>query len=458
MHARLKTLAVLVGLTIAGTASAAVTAEEAKKLGTTLTPWGAEIAGNKDGTIPAYTGGLKNPPPSYDPAKPGIRPDPFANEKPLLSITPANYTQHADKLSEGQKAMFKKYATFRMDVFPSHRTFKYPKAFLDNSIKNATSCKLTADGLGLENCWGGTPFPIPKNGSEMMWNRILKFQAYSFGIDDAQSTVVDVSGNKIDTSGWSTRTLNTPFDPKRSTPLGSDEMWDLRRMDYHSPVRKAGEKLVIHDSLDMNNVGRKAWTYLAGQRRIKLSPDVGYDTPSPTGAGIGTVDDSSLFFGQLDRYNFKLVGKKELYIPYNMYKIQDQTVCGRDVVLTKQHLNPDCVRWELHRVWVVEATLKEGKRHIYPRRTFYFDEDLLGGAGVAESYDASGAIYRFVQMHPTSFYEAEGGQSEEFTVYDLQTGSYVRQAYSLNKTGWVVTKPMPSAWYTPEALAGSGVK
>ena len=99
-----KSAAVALAITGCLSASAEVSPDEAKQLSDTLTPWGAEKAGNKDGSIPAYTGGLTKPPASYDPAKKGMLPDPFADEKPLYSVNAKNMAQYADKLSEGVKA------------------------------------------------------------------------------------------------------------------------------------------------------------------------------------------------------------------------------------------------------------------------------------------------------------------------------------------------------------------
>ena len=83
---------------------AAVSPQEAAQLGTTLTPLGAEKAGNADGSIPAWTGGLK---PGAAPVDAnGFLGDPFANEKPLFVITAANVAQYKDKLTPGQQALF----------------------------------------------------------------------------------------------------------------------------------------------------------------------------------------------------------------------------------------------------------------------------------------------------------------------------------------------------------------
>ncbi|WP_079435173.1 DUF1329 domain-containing protein [Zoogloea sp. LCSB751] len=456
-----KTLTLMLALGASGIAGAALTPEEIKQLGTTLTPWGAIKAGNADGSIPAYSGGIE-PPPSYDPKKPQFRPDPFANEKPLFSITAANMAKYEDKLSAGQKEMLKKYATFRIDVYPSHRTAKYPKYVIDNTLKNAASCALAPNLLQLAGtCFGGVPFPIPKNGAEVMWNRTLKYDQYAYQSPGQTSTLVDRSGRRVETGSFAYWQTYPHYEPGRSKPISSDDILEYGRVDWTGPARKAGEKLVLHDSVDMLNVGRRAWTYLPGQRRVKLSPDVAYDTPSPAGGGVGTVDDTQVFYGAQDRYNYKLVGKKEIFIPYNTFRLHDEKLCPSDKVFTPNHLNPDCVRWELHRVWVVEATLKEGKRHIYPRRTIYWDEDIPA-VGMADNYDDAGKIFRVSQINYYPFYETTGHNPHEFVVHDLNSGAYVRQAYTPAEGGMmVVTKPTEAkqaGFYDSAAIAQEGVR
>lgn len=230
----------------AGMAAAAVSPEEAKQLGDKLLPWGAEKAGNKDGTIPAYTGPIK-PPANYDPKNPGYRPDPFANEKLLFSIDAKNMGNYADKLSEGIKAMLKKYPSYRLDVYPSHRMVNNPKLFNDNALKNSTACKTSDNGLKLDGCWAGTPFPIPKNGAEVMWNRLLKYDGYSLFTKAAASTVVDVNGNRS-VAGVPDFWMYYPiFNPAKNTPIGPNEPYEKIRLDYSAPARKAGEKLVVHE-------------------------------------------------------------------------------------------------------------------------------------------------------------------------------------------------------------------
>jgi len=451
-------IATALTVVFAGPASAALSADEVKALGTTYTPWGAEKAGNKEGTIPAYTGPVAAPA-NYDAKNPGYRPDPFAAEKPLFSIDAKNMDKYAGKLSEGIKAVMKKYPGYRIDVYPSHRTANYPKWYLDNTMKNATGgCKTANDGLQITGCFGGLPFPFPKTGSEAMWNRQLKFDASAAMSANMTGTVVDSQGNRTVTGIGTMWFQYDIFDPARTTPIGDQEIFTRLRIDYNEPARKAGEKLIVHDSIDNMNVGRRAWSYLPGMRRVKLAPDIAYDTPSPTGGGAGTVDEAAVFYGSLDRYDFKLVGKKELFIPYNTYKVRDAKQCPSSVAMsTKNHLNPDCVRWELHRVWEVKATLKPGKRHVYPTRTIYWDEDLPG-VGISDNYDSSGQIFRVTHSLPIAFYETPGHSTDEWVTMDLATGNYARQEDVTDKGGWIPIPFKPASFYASEALAGEGVR
>ena len=435
---------------------AAATSDEIKQIGTLFLPWGAEKAGNADGTIPAYTGPI-SPPNTYDPSKPGLRPDPFADEKPLFSVDSQNMAQYADKLSEGIKAMLERHPTYRLDIYPSHRTASYPQLFQENASKNALSCKTKDDGLALDGCFAGTPFPFPKTGNEVMWNRLLKFDQFAFQTEGMASTVVDTRGTRTVTGVGKMYIQYPIFDPKRTEPISADEIYEMLRIDFNEPARKNGEKLIVHDSIDMVKTGRRAWQYLPGQRRVKLAPDLSYDTPSPTGAGVSVVDESAVFYGALDRYDFKLLGKKEMFIPYNAYKIRDPSVCPNAMAEGKNHLNPDCMRWELHRVWAVEATLKEGKRHVYPRRVLYWDEDLPG-VGVGDAYDSTGKIYRGSHSIPITFYEGVGHMTDEWATYDLASGAYNRQQNATMTGGWIVTDPRPATFFSAGALTGGGIR
>ena len=453
-------LAGLVAVAFSTPTLAAVSAEEAKQLGgSVLTAWGAEKAGNKEGTIPAYTGEGVKAPVGYSSAKPLDRPDPFANEKPLFTITAQNATQYADKL-DGLAEMFKKYPNYRMDIYPSHRTAFFPKWVLENAARNATSCKGENNDLKLVGCYGAIAFPIPKNGNQVMWNHLTTFvsQAWAGG---SESYVVSNNGSVSMVGAQDGWEQSPYYDSTKKTAADPNSVYWMVRLDDTAPARKVGQKLVLIDALDNLNLGRRAFQYVPGQRRVKLAPDLNYDTPSPTGGGVMTMDDGKVFLGPLDRYDWKLVGKKEKFIPYNNFKLlAEHTTCKSDVVFTKSFVNPDCVRWELHRVWKVEAILKPGFRHIYAKRNFYWDEDGFGN-GVAENFDASGKLYRLNVGTGFPYWASEdGGMMADLNViYDLQTGHYLFNGFTGNPGfGWVPSKRKDSVFFSPEALAGEGIR
>lgn len=434
-------------------AQAAVDSEAAQQLREALTPWGAERAGNADGSIPAYTGTVK-PAASFNPATPGERPDPFAGEQPIVTITASNMAQFRDKLSEGAQALLQKYPSFRMDVYPSHRTANYPQWVQENSIKNATRCKTINGGLGVADCFGGVPFPIAKDGYEVMWNKLLRFESPSFAYR-GQGWFVTPTGVPV-LQAENMQTMEYPYYDKSKTSFGATDSYWLYRIDYKKPTRKAGESLMLHDSIDPVNTGRRVWQYIPGQRRIKLAPDVAYDTPSPESAGAANVDDGVLFNGALDRFDWKLVGKKELYIPYNDFKLNDPKQCPTSRTLVQGTLLPDCVRWELHRVWVVEATLKAGARHNYHKRVFYFDEDVF--TGISDNYDSAGKLYRTAQTFYSPRYESDGHDATTTVVYDLSSGAYSTLSYKVDVGGTYDVPKKDARFWSPDAMAASSAR
>jgi len=441
------TASLLVGCT--GIACGAITAEEAKKLGTTLTPIGAEKAGNRDGSIPEYTGGLTTAPAGFKKGS-RLRPDPFAGEKPLFSIDQKSEAKYADKLTDGQKQLMKKYPGFRMDVYKTHRTAAFPKYVNDNTIKQATTTKTANNGLSLVGAHAAYPFPIPKDGYEAMWNHIIRFNGVSLQ-HNPRSWVVNASGRPTMTYQLD-ELLDWPYwDPKRNS---SELFWRLKDI-ATGPPRNVGEMLLVLDPLDMYGKGRRAWQYLPGQRRTKLAPDINYDTPNTQLNGATAYDEWCLFLGSMDRFKFKLVGKKEMYVPYNNYKL----VYGSkaDQLLTPKHINPDFVRWELHRVWVVEATLQPGKRHIYSKRVFYLDEDSWT-ALASDEYDARGQLYRSAFMYMVQNYDVLTPYSFTHGFYDFNSNLYTLDV-NVAETGGVVYKAvLPDKEWGPDALAGSGVR
>lgn len=432
-----------------GFAQAVVTAEEAKKLGTTLTAIGAEKAGNATKTIPDYTGGLTTPPAGFK-AGDGIRPDPFVGEKPLFSIDAKNMAQYEANLTEGAKALMKAYPTFRIDVYKTHRTVAFPKFVLDNTVANATKAKTTNDGRSMQGAHAGFPFPIPQSGYEAMWNHLVRFNGPAYE-SKYRNLNVDASGRPtLSTEGQSVQEY--PFwDANRKEV---ETYWRIK-LNYTGPARRAGEALLLVDPIDIGQKDRRAWAYLPGQRRVKVAPDFSHDTPNAGTAGATTWDDTFIFNGSMDRFDFKLIGKKEMYVPYNAYAAVYKS--KQDDLLKPNHLNPDLVRWELHRVWVVEATLREGKRHVYSKRTFYLDEDSWA-ALASDSYDVRGQFYRagFAYMAPS--YDLPAPYTDMFSNHDLVARIYSLTGYIAETGGMRHTKPLSDREWTADSLAGTGIR
>lgn len=432
-------------------AHAAVTPEEAAKLKTTLTPFGAERAGNKDGSIPEWTGGYTTPVPGF--VNGGKRPDPFAADKPAYAITAKNYEQYADKLSEGSKLMFKRHADFRMDVYATRRTFAAPQYMYDRTAKSATTVTMV-DGAGgpiPKGYAGGIAFPIPKTGEEVMTNHQLRWN----GGGSSQTNrgyIITAEGKVI----FSAENLIEGVYPhNQETPVGAD--WDGYRTQFRittlAPLISKGSATLAWGNID--NDKALTWTYLTGQRRVRKLPNSCCDTPAPNAAGTLIFDEVQLWEGKLDRFDWKLVGKKELIIPANT----NRTMQPKEADLIKPHfLNPDHVRWELHRVWVVEATLRAGQRHVYAKTTYYVDEDSWIMV-LSDRYDAQNTLAKTMLALPFVLPEYPMTSSVSFASYDLTTGAWsVQNLLNEQASQYKVVKKFPSNHFSPDALEAEGVR
>jgi len=415
------TAASLVSLTIlASSVHAKVSPAEADRLGKSLTPMGAEMAGNKSGTIPPWTGGLNsgNTPSSQDNGRPV---DVYKNDKPLFSITNENLAQYKGNLSAGQIAMFAKYPGYKMPVYQTKRSAAYPADLYPTIKNNATTATVVAGGDGLENFNVSIPFPIPQTGVEVIWNHITRYRGGSAerigSIQPVQSDGSFVTVKQTDTFVWP-EYLKGGRDAKKDDNV---LFYFLGRIT--APARLTGTSLLVHETLDQVKEARRAWVYNTGQRRVRRAPNVAYDGPGAGSDGLRTTDNYDMFNGSPDRYNWTLKGKKELYIPYNAYKLTDTNAKYTDIVKAG-HLNPEFLRYELHRVWEVEATLKEGARHIYAKRTFFIDEDSWSAA-VIDQYDTRGELWKLSEGHSLQFYDVNTSWLAAETLHDLTSGRYL---------------------------------
>ncbi|KAF0809990.1 hypothetical protein A167_01291 [Alcanivorax sp. S71-1-4] len=450
-----KIILAMLGLALSQGAQAAVSAEEAAKLGDTLTLFGAIQAGNEAGTIPPYTGGLTTAPADYTPGS-GKYTNPFADEQPLYSVTAANMAEYDDVLTEGTKALLKKYSTYRIDVYPTHRTVAYPDSLLDGTRECATSARLTDElGGGFTGGFNCILFPMPQNGMEVMWNHKTRYIGERTQVRNFEVYNINTSGRAV-LSSAGTQDFHYPFyDPDARKLFDSEQFFQMFRVAYQRPVRRTGEMLILKEPTNDLTHGRKAWSYLPGQRRVRMAPDISHDTPNPTSAGMTTYDDNSL--GGLNRYDWKLVGKKEMLIPYNNYDAMFGA--SKEELLTVNHANPDLVRWELHRVWVVEATLKPGERHVYSKRRYYIDEDSWA-VSAAESYDSRGELWRVPLLMITQSYDQQAPFSGWSSMYyDLNAGTWnMYFLLSDERSGVFYPDSFPAGHFVPEQMSGSGIR
>jgi len=408
--------ALVVGLVGFSTLAAAAE-HDASALGKELTPVGAERAGNKEGTIPKWEGGLPKGKHKLDEA----RVDPFANEKPLFSIDASNVDKYKDKLSAGQIDLIKTRKGYRMDVYPTHRSCGYPESVYNQTKINATQAKLTSDGKDnlATAVGGGFPFPIPKNGAEAVWNHRLRWQGEGRS-EHYQTNFINPDGSFYglaqDQLTW------TPFaSAKAKSPedVGGVQMKLLNMAT--APASRTGEVILAHYFLGKSN---DAWMYFPGQRRVRRLPAFEYDNPIPGYENLETADQYPMFAGALDRYDWKLVGKQELYVPYNSFKFTAKRPLKE--VYGGLYPNRDLMRYELHRVWKVEATVKQGMRHMFAKRTFYLDEDtwmLLA----ADQYDAQGKLWRVMESSLYPAVELGACVSQEFMSWDLTVNRYMAE-------------------------------
>lgn len=442
--------ALLACLAMASAATAKVSPEEAAKLGGELTPLGAIRAGNADGTIPPWEGGITQPPPGYRAGEHHV--DPFASDEARLTITAENAEQHADKLSVGQLAMFRRYPqSWRMRVFPTRRSASYPQRVYDAIVANATSAVTVEDGNGVADATISVPFPIPKTGVEAIWNHILRYRGKTGQYTFAQA-VPTASGSytlvKIEQ-----RALFAYAAPGATiASIDNKAIYFLERV--ISPPRLAGSLLLVHETVNQITEPRQAWTYNPGQRRVRRAPNVAYDNPGTASDGQRTADQLDMYNGAPDRYEWELVGRREMYVPYNNYGMASGELTYEQI-LKPGHLDPDLLRYELHRVWVVEARLRSGTSHIYGRRTFYIDEDSWQVV-VVDQYDTREQLWRVSEAYVINYYEMPFLWQAAEAHYDLQNGRYVVLGMNNQERVELFDAPMSLDEFTPDALRRLG--
>ncbi|MEJ2383948.1 MAG: DUF1329 domain-containing protein [Xanthomonadales bacterium] len=445
------TLSACIGLTLGlGQAFAGAKPDQVNRLSEDLTPMGSERAGNAEGTIPEWTGGITQPPAGYSPGD--HHPNPWPDEQPLFRITGANYKEYADKLSVGQIGLFEKYGdTYFMDVYPSRRTASFPEHIYEMTIKNGSTAKLADQGEGVIDAAEGFPFPFPENAYELMWNHKLKYKGIG-GVRYNNQVAPTADGN------YSVTVIREEllglYYKRGMTIADTNNILLYFFQEVESPARLAGNILLVHETLNQTVQPRQAWIYNPGQRRVRRAPNVAYDNPGTGSDGLRTNDMTDMFNGAMDRFDWKIVGKKELYIPYNSYDAHAEGI-SYDEFVQPGHLNPELMRYELHRVWIIDATLKEGMRHINARRTFYLDEDSYQIV-LIDHYDGREQLWRVSECHSINYYDVPTTWSTIEAHYDLQSGRYVAQGFDNTMAVNTFNVELNPSQFTPQALRTRG--
>ncbi|MEM6933698.1 MAG: DUF1329 domain-containing protein [Pseudomonadota bacterium] len=429
-------------------ALADATPDQLARLGADLTPTGGETAGNADGSIPAWTGGVSV---ATSDGKHFV--NPFKSDSQILKIDASNVDQHASRLSAGQVAMIKRYPDYFIPVYQTRRTFRNPQAAYDAVKREAGSIQLVGGGEGLSGLnVSPVAFPFPENGVEALWNHLTRYRSGGFVRTYLQAPV-QANG------AYTAQKLRDTaiFRPTLSGGDGNANMLLKFMQEILAPARLEGNVLLVHDSIDQLKDPRAAWVYNAGQRRVRRAPNIAYDGPGTAAEGMRTTDDFDLFNGSPDKYEWALKGKREMYVPANSYDLADRSL-SYDTLLGDKHIDQSFTRYELRRVWEIEGTLKSGERHIYGKRTYYLDEDswyiVLG-----DLYDNRGELWRVREGH-------NGIESQNMIVfplgepvYDLQAGRYLALSFvSEESPQFVFGINKKDRDFTPSALRRAGKK
>ena len=398
-------------LIVLATMASALNAEDG------LTPIGAEKQGNMDGSIPEWTGGLADIPKGYNKKKPDVLPNPFAGEQPSYQISHKNLQTYRHLLSDGHATLLADNPeSYVINVYPTHRSAGYPDSIYQATAENTGNISLNEGGSGLENYQNGVPFKQAKSALEVIWNHITRYRGDSIRRkvasatiqEDGRYTLIKSEGQVSFSHSLKGADSNTLFYIKSRIV---------------EPTRMAGDVLLVHETFDQLKDSRKAWVYSASQRRVRRAPDFAYDSPMPFADGFVVADQIDMFNGAPDRYEWKLLGKKELLIPYNNYHLYSKKIRYKDL-LKVGHIDPLYVRFEKHRVWVIEANLKKNARHIYGKRVFYIDEDTWQ-ISVIDYFDGHNQLWRMGEAYALYFYQEEIPLYAFEAIYDLQSKRYV---------------------------------
>ncbi|PSL10854.1 uncharacterized protein DUF1329 [Marinobacterium halophilum] len=451
-----KPIAASVALTLSATAYAKVSPEEAAKLGNELTCMGGVAAANEAGTIPPFSGKWLGTPPNieYTPNVGQHPVNPYSDDKPLFQINGKNWEEYKDNLTEGQISLLKRFPdTYRIPVYEGRRDFRYPDEICELAKKNALEAESIDGGMGFKGYMGPIPFPIP-NGEykamQVLANHNYPYRAFTEVMEVRDLADVNSSGN-ITWGQTQNNTLNVITLPDQiGKPVG-----DIMAYSFTGtllPTRDKGKRSLSVEPMNFTKGQRLAWAYNPGTRRVRQLPEFGFDTPAAGTSGKITIDQDRLMNGSPERYNWEVQGKREIYIPANAYSLHEEAV-SYDELLTANHPNPDLMRYELRRVWVLEGTLKETHRHKYGKRVMFLDEDTWHSV-MSDYYDTRGELMMHALLNYYYAFDMKAWHAGTSFYHDLNTGGYV--AYNLfqdlEKGPILNAGGLKPEMYTPAAL------
>lgn len=430
---------------LAAQAQAKVDSAQAGRLGQDLTPLGGERAGNVAGTIPSWEGGLAQPPANYQPGM--HHPDPYASDKPLYRVDSQNMAQHQGQLSAGLKALLERNPGYFMQVYPTRRSAAAPQRIYDATRFNAQNAELISNGNGVDGVAAGIPFPLPQDGQEVIWNHIMRYRGDQISFVSNLAAVLSSGAYNLLKQERDAYFL---YGRDGVSPKDLDNTLFYYRNKVVAPSKLAGSALVVQETIDQVLAIRKAWRFSRGERRVRRLPSLAYDALQPDTSGMAIADQVDTYNGAPDRYEWTLVGKQEMLVPYNSYAVHQKGI-PYDTILQEKTLNPQLLRYELHRVWVVEADLRKGHSHIYGKRRFYLDEDSWQILMV-DLYDKNSELSGLQESHPISYYEVPMFGSTLETIYDFKGSRYFVDGLDNNEPMYDFDAKLSPGDFTPQAL------
>lgn len=445
----LRTLSILLLASCALQAQAKVDSTQAARLGQDLTPLGGERAGNAAGTIPAWDGGLAQPPANYQPGM--HHPDPYSADAPLYQVNSQNLAQYQAQLPAGLQVLLEKNPDYALRVFPTRRSAAAPQRIYDATRFNAQTAELISGGNGVDGVAAGIPFPLPKTGQEVIWNHIMRYRGDQISFVTNQAAVLsNGTYNLLKLE----RDIYFLYGREGVSPQDLDNTLFYYKYTVVAPSKLAGSALVVQETLDQILAIRKAWRFSRGERRVRRLPMLAYDSVQPDTYGMATADQVDSYNGAPDRYEWTLVGKQEMLVPYNSYAVHQKGI-PYDSILRNNTVNPELLRYELHRVWVVEADLRKGFSHPYSKRRFYIDEDSWQVLA-ADLYDKNGELSGVQESHSISYYDVPMFGSTLETIYDFKGKRYFVDGLDNNEPMYNFNAKLTPRDFTPQALRREG--